>query len=106
MCGNNVNKAKHNFPRKLDSMRYRFNFQRNFDDCDKLLNIAKPIDCFFYCINFLFLVGFNMVAKDELLYFNIYGRAEPIRMLYAVAGVDFDDKRIETSDWPALKPGV
>ncbi|CAI5454600.1 unnamed protein product [Caenorhabditis angaria] len=31
------------------------------------------------------------------------GRAEPARLIFAYAGVNFTDERIEKSEWPALK---
>ena len=36
-------------------------------------------------------------------YFNIYGRAEPIRMLLNHAKIEFEDKRLDFADWPTLK---
>ena len=40
----------------------------------------------------------------ELLYFDVNGRGEMIRLLLRHADVNFTDKRISMSDWPALKP--
>jgi len=40
----------------------------------------------------------------KLTYFNGRGRGEISRMLFAAAGVKFEDVRIEFKDWPALKP--
>lgn len=37
-------------------------------------------------------------------YFNGRGRGEVGRWLLAQAGVDYEDKRVEFADWPALKP--
>ncbi|XP_067942462.1 glutathione S-transferase 1-like [Watersipora subatra] len=44
-----------------------------------------------------------MAAKDRLTYFNVYARGEPTRILYALAGKEFEDKRIELEQWPAAK---
>jgi len=45
------------------------------------------------------------MGKDQLIYFGVYGRAEPIRMLYALGGVELDDVRLEFSQWPTAKKG-
>lgn len=39
----------------------------------------------------------------KLTYFNGRGRAEPARLLLAHAGVEYEDHRIEFSEWPPLK---
>lgn len=39
----------------------------------------------------------------EMLYFGIKGRAEPSRLALTAGGVEFTDKTIEFSEWPALK---
>ena len=41
---------------------------------------------------------------DRLEYFDIRARAEPIRMLYALAGTEFEDDRFQFSDWRTRKP--
>lgn len=45
-----------------------------------------------------------MSSKYVLTYFNAKGRAETIRLVFAVAGVPFEDKRIQGQNWPELKP--
>jgi len=40
----------------------------------------------------------------KLVYFNGRGRAETIRLVFAAAGIKYEDKRIEKTDWPAFKP--
>jgi len=46
-----------------------------------------------------------MVNKSyTLTYFPVMGRSEPIRFLFAYAGVPFTDNRVPQADWPALKP--
>jgi glutathione S-transferase len=42
-------------------------------------------------------------SKYKLIYFNSRARAEPIRFMFAIAGVEYEDVRIEGSKWPALK---
>ena len=44
--------------------------------------------------------------KPVLTYFNARGRAEIIRLILAYAEVDYEDKRINNTDWPALKPSL
>ena len=44
------------------------------------------------------------MGKMKLTYFNLRARAEIARLILAQAGEDYEDKRIEFSDWPALKP--
>lgn len=44
------------------------------------------------------------MGKMKLIYFNTRGRAEIARLILAHAGEDYEDKRIERADWPALKP--
>ncbi|CAD5219429.1 unnamed protein product [Bursaphelenchus xylophilus] len=39
----------------------------------------------------------------ELLYFDAYGRAEPIRQAFAYAGLTYKDTRISFAEWPTLK---
>lgn len=46
----------------------------------------------------------TMSSKYVLTYFNAKGRAETIRLVFAVAGVPFEDKRIQGQNWPELKP--
>jgi len=45
-----------------------------------------------------------MADQDyKLTYFAMKGLAEPIRMIFAVAGVKYDDVRIQREDWPQHK---
>lgn len=44
------------------------------------------------------------MVKYTLVYFNGRGRAEVSRILFALAGVEYEDKRIEGEDWGKLKP--
>ena len=40
----------------------------------------------------------------KLIYFDGRGRAEHIRMLFAHAGVEYEDLRIGGQEWKELKP--
>ncbi|CAJ0575007.1 unnamed protein product, partial [Mesorhabditis spiculigera] len=42
----------------------------------------------------------------RLTYFDAMGRAEPSRLLFALAEVEFEDKRIAARDWPQVKSTV
>lgn len=41
--------------------------------------------------------------KIRLIYFDIYGRAEMLRMLLTIARVPFEDVRLTNEEWPAWK---
>lgn len=46
------------------------------------------------------------MPQHKLTYFNLRGRGELIRYIFAYASIPYEDIRIEFSDWPALKPKV
>lgn len=46
----------------------------------------------------------KMTPKYKLIYFNTYGRAEPLRYIFAYAGQDYVYEIIEKENWPKLKP--
>ena len=43
-------------------------------------------------------------TEMELVYFDVPGRAEPIRIMLHAAGIDFVDTRISGKDWATIKP--
>ncbi|XP_078589984.1 hematopoietic prostaglandin D synthase-like isoform X1 [Branchiostoma floridae x Branchiostoma japonicum] len=47
-----------------------------------------------------------MAPKYRLVYFNVRARAEPTRLVFAAAGVDYEDVRIQRNEWPGLKPNT
>ena len=47
---------------------------------------------------------YNM-PNYKLTYFNVKGRAEVIRLIFAAAGVEYEDIRLTTEEWVAMKPG-
>jgi len=44
-----------------------------------------------------------MPAKYKFTYFNFYGRGEIVRLLFAIAGVEYDDIHIDGSEWEEYK---
>jgi len=44
------------------------------------------------------------MAQYKLTYFDVRALAEPIRLLFALKGIEYEDVRIERADWPKLKP--
>lgn len=44
------------------------------------------------------------MPQYKLTYFNLRGRAEISRYLFAYAGKKYEDYRIEAADWPKIKP--
>ncbi|KAK2160748.1 hypothetical protein LSH36_127g07006 [Paralvinella palmiformis] len=40
----------------------------------------------------------------KLWYFDLRGRAETIRLIFAQAGVEYEDVRFSPKDWPEIKP--
>lgn len=46
------------------------------------------------------------MAQYKLTYFNVKGVSEPIRYLFAYAGVEFEDERVEKDAWLGMKAGT
>jgi glutathione S-transferase len=44
-----------------------------------------------------------MATTYKLTYFNVTGRGETIRLIFAAAGIKFEDNRIQGSEWATLK---
>lgn len=42
-------------------------------------------------------------SKPRLTYFDLPGRAEPTRLAFAIAGVEFEDRRLSFEEFGALK---
>jgi len=42
----------------------------------------------------------------KLTYFNTMGRAEALRLIFAQAGVEYEDKRVTAEEWTQLKPSI
>jgi glutathione S-transferase len=45
-----------------------------------------------------------MAPSIKLTYFDIEGRAEPVRLALLLSGTEFEDERIQFKDWADLKP--
>ena len=43
------------------------------------------------------------MASFKLTYFDFAGRGELARLLFTVAGQEFEDHRIQFTEWPAMK---
>jgi len=46
------------------------------------------------------------MPQYKLIYFNLMGRAEMTRWLFAYGGIPYTDERIEKADWPAKKESL
>src|SRR6218665_2495481 len=46
------------------------------------------------------------MPQYKLIYFNLRARGEVIRLLFEVAGVPYEDFRVDFSRWPDLKKGT
>ncbi|XP_013807059.2 hematopoietic prostaglandin D synthase isoform X1 [Apteryx mantelli] len=46
------------------------------------------------------------MSHYKLTYFNLRGRAEISRYLFAYSGKKYEDHRIEAADWPKIKPTI
>lgn len=49
-------------------------------------------------------MGSGEKKSYTLTYFDVRGRAEPSRMLFALAGVKFTDRRLNYQQWMEFKP--
>lgn len=45
-----------------------------------------------------------MSPKYKFTYFNFYGRGEVSRLLFAIAGVEYEDIHVDEKQWAELKP--
>ena len=44
------------------------------------------------------------MPEYTLHYFGLGARGEPLRMMLAHAGADWEDHRVQQGDWPKIKP--
>ncbi len=42
----------------------------------------------------------SIMVNYKLIYFSLTGKGEIMRMMFALAGVEFEDYRITYGDWP------
>lgn len=42
----------------------------------------------------------------KLTYFNFKGLCEPIRLLFAYGGIEYEDVRLTKEEWPEIKPST
>lgn len=42
----------------------------------------------------------------KLCYFDLKGLAEPIRLMFAYGGINYEDVRIQSEEWPTIKPSM
>jgi len=47
-----------------------------------------------------------MAPQYKLTYFNNRALAEPVRLLFALKGIEYEDVRVTREEWPALKPNA
>ncbi|VEN61543.1 unnamed protein product [Callosobruchus maculatus] len=47
-----------------------------------------------------------MAPAYKLTYFNVTALGEPTRFLFSYGGIDFEDVRITTEQWPQIKPNM
>ncbi|XP_072391077.1 glutathione S-transferase-like isoform X2 [Diabrotica undecimpunctata] len=45
-----------------------------------------------------------MAHTYKLIYFDVTGKGEPIRLLLSYGEIPFEDKRVEFGEWPKIKP--
>ena len=43
------------------------------------------------------------MTQYKLYYFDARGRAEYIRLIFALAGVEYEDYRVPRDEWPEVK---
>ena len=48
--------------------------------------------------------GTSPSAGFRLVYFDIRFRAETSRIMFALSGIPYEDKRVQQSEWAELKP--
>ena len=44
------------------------------------------------------------MSKYKLTYFDMRARGEIVRLVFAAAGVQYEDNRVAMDQWPTLKP--
>ena len=75
---------------------------------DRIVKTVVVVDAIQFSLSisiYFFDIWSNMPSKYKLIYFDVTGRAEMTRLMFAAADVKYEDQRVKFADWPKLKPG-
>lgn len=67
---------------------------------------SNILDCQKFILDYILIHCTVMTSKYKLYYFNDRWAAEPTRLVFAAAGVPYEDIRLSEDSWPSRKSGL